>query len=184
MLGQLCRGVGYRDKEVFIGLYVTYVRPHLEYAAQAWSPWTAGDKEVLETVQRRAVKAVTNLQGRTYEERLRELGMDTLEERRRRGDLLQAYRVLTEKDNVSPATWFQLCQPREGEVSTRQTTGFLNVVPQQGKGEIRNNFWSVRVIEPWNALPDSVKRVESLNWFKNALDNMQGRKRNTRVGQQ
>ena len=120
---------------------------------------------------------------RTYEERLRELGMDSLEERRR-GDLLQAYKVLKEKDNVSPATWFQLCQPREVEVSTRQITGFLNGVPQRGKGEIRNNFWSVRVIEPWNALPDSVKRVESLNWFKNVLDNIQGRKRNTGVGQQ
>ena len=61
VLGQLCRGVGYRDKEVFIGLYITYVRPDLEYAIQAWSPWTAGDKEVLESVQKRAVKAVTNL---------------------------------------------------------------------------------------------------------------------------
>ena len=184
VLGQLCRGVGYRDKEVFMGLYVTYVRPHLEYAAQAWSPWTAGDKEVLETVQRRAVKAVSNLKGRTYEERLRELGMDTLEERRNRGDLLQAYKVLTKKDNVSAETWFQLCQPRDGEVSTRQTTGFLNVVPQKGKGEIRNNFWSVRVAEPWNALPDCVKKMETLNGFKNALDNTQARKRNTGVGQQ
>ena len=63
VLGQLCRGVGYRDKEVFIGLYKTYVRPHLEYAIQAWCPWTAGDKEVLEAVQRRAVKAVSNMRG-------------------------------------------------------------------------------------------------------------------------
>ena len=92
VLGQLCKGVGYRNKEVFTGLYLTYVRPHLEYAIQAWSPWTAGDKEVLEAVQRRAVRAVTNLKGRTYEERLRELQLDTLEERRKRGDLLQAYR--------------------------------------------------------------------------------------------
>ena len=57
--------------------------------------------------------------------------------------------------------------------------GYLNVVPQQGKGEIRNNFWSVRVVQPWNLLPDSVNRVESLNCFKNVLDNMQGRKRNS-----
>ena len=89
VLGQLCRGVGYRDKEVFIGLYLTSVRPHLEYAIQTWSPWTGGDKEVLEAVQRRAVKAVTNLKAKTYEDRLRELQLETLEERRKRGDLLQ-----------------------------------------------------------------------------------------------
>jgi ribonuclease P/MRP protein subunit RPP40 len=184
VLGQLCRGVGYRDKEVFMGLYKTYVRPHLEYAIQAWCPWTAGDKEVLEAVQRRAVKAVSNLRGKSYMERLRELEMDTLEERRKRGDLVQAYRVISGKDNVSPATWFQFCQPRDGEVSTRQTTGHLNVIPKQGKGEIRRNFWSVRVTEPWNSLPNMVKSVETVNCFKNALDNLQGRGRNTRVGQQ
>ena len=61
VLGQLCHGVGFRDKKVFIDLYVTYVRPHLEYAVQAWSPWTLGDMDMLESVQRKAVKAVSNL---------------------------------------------------------------------------------------------------------------------------
>ena len=102
----------------------------------------------------------------------------------RRGDLLQTYRVLTSKDNVDPSTWFQLYQPKEGEVTTRQTGGYLNVAPQQWKGEIRRNFWSVRVVEPWNSLPDIVKKAESLNCFKNSLDNLQGRGRKTRVGQQ
>ena len=139
---------------------------------------------MLEAVQRRAVKAVSNLRGKSYVERLRELEMDTLDERRKRGDLVQAYRVLSGKDNVSPATWFQFCQPRDGEVSTRLTTGHLNVVPKKAKGEIRRNFWSVRVTEPWNSLPNLVKRVETVNCFKNALDNLQGRGRNTRVGQQ
>ena len=145
VLGQLCRGLGDRDKEVFINLYTTYVR-HLEYGIQAWSSWTAGDKEVLEAVQRRAVIAVTNLKSRTYEGRLQELQLDTLEVRRNRGDLLQAYRV-----------------------TTRQTAGYL-FYPQQWRGEIRRNFWSVRVVEPWNSLPDLVKKAETLHCFKNALD--------------
>ena len=50
VLGQLIRGVTYRDKDCFISLYQTYVRPHLEYAVAAWSPWTLGDREVLESV--------------------------------------------------------------------------------------------------------------------------------------
>jgi len=70
---------------------------HLEYCAQAWSPWTLGDKEVLEAVQKRAVGMVTNLKGRTYQERLSELNMVTLEERRKRGDLVEMYKTITGK---------------------------------------------------------------------------------------
>ena len=66
VLGQLTRAVSYRDKDTFMSLYRTYVRPHLEYAVQAWSPWTIGDKEVLEKVQRRAVALVTNVRGQSY----------------------------------------------------------------------------------------------------------------------
>ena len=47
-----------------------------------------GDNSVLKAVQRRAVGMVTNLKGKTYEERLSKLKMVTLEERRRRGDLV------------------------------------------------------------------------------------------------
>ena len=78
VLGQLTRGVSYRDRECFIGLYQTYVRPHLEYAVAAWSPWSQGDKDVLEAVQRRAVMMVTNLKGKDYRQRLEELGITTL----------------------------------------------------------------------------------------------------------
>ena len=39
-------------------------------------------------------------------------------------------------------------------------------------GEIRRNFWSKRVIDPWNNLPSEVKEAESLNNFKNAIDNL------------
>ena len=70
--------MGYRDKKVYIDLYKTYVMPHLEYCAPAWSPWTIGDKEVLEAVQRRSVKAVTNLRSQTYESRLQEISLDSL----------------------------------------------------------------------------------------------------------
>ena len=72
----------------------TYVWPHLEYAMAAWSPLNQGDKEFLESVQRRAVMMITNLKGRTYHQRLKELGMITLKERRERG-LIQAYKVIT-----------------------------------------------------------------------------------------
>ncbi len=42
VLGQVTRAFHYRDRHVFIQLYKQYVRPHLEFAAPAWSPWLVG----------------------------------------------------------------------------------------------------------------------------------------------
>ena len=122
-----------------------------------------GDKQVLEAVQKRAVKAVSNLNSRTYEERLRELGLDSLEERRKRGDLIQAYRVFSGQDKVNPDTWFKRSAPVEGAVTTRRQGGFWNVDLPKWNGEIRRNFWSVRVCDPWNALPDLMNRVYDIH---------------------
>ncbi len=64
----------------------------------AWSPWQEGCKEVLEKVQKRAVKMISGLEGKTYEERLKEVGLLTLEERRHQADMVQAYKIVTGKD--------------------------------------------------------------------------------------
>ena len=175
ILGQLSRAVTYRDKNTFLRLFRTYVRPHVDYCAPAYSPWTQGDKDILENVQRRAIGMVTNFKGRTYEEKLAEAGMVTLETRRLRGDLLQAYRVLHGVDDVDPSKWFTMAQERNGATSTRHTSGALNVERGEGRGEVRRNFWSQRVAEPWNNLPDEVKTAKSLNDFKNGIDNLRER---------
>ncbi len=100
VLSQLTRAFHFRDRHVFVRLYVQYVRPHLEFAVPAWSPWQEGDKEVLERVQKRAVKMISGLEGKTYEERLKEVGLLTLEERRHQADMVQAYKIVTGKDMV------------------------------------------------------------------------------------
>ncbi len=52
VLGQLAGGIHNRARNIFLRLYQQYVRPHLEFASPAWSPWQEGDKECLEKVQR------------------------------------------------------------------------------------------------------------------------------------
>ena len=119
-----------------------------------------------------------------YEDRLRELNLETLEERRTRGDLIQAYRVLSGKADVDPNIWFTLYQPADDTVSTRQAGGHLNLVPQQWKGEVRKNCWSTRIVKIWKKLPSSVKLARTVNEFKNSLDNLnEGQKRRRQEGQ-
>jgi hypothetical protein len=50
---------------------------------------------------------VSGLQGVTYEDKLKELDLTTLEERRHQADMLQVYKILTGKDNVQSESWFR-----------------------------------------------------------------------------
>ena len=152
-------------------LYCVYARHHLEYAVQSWSPWLIQDKEVLEKVQKRAIRMVSNLKGKTYEERLVEANMTTLETRRYRGDLIQMYKIMTGKDDVDPNIWFKtMAENRGSGIGTRQVTGLHNVLPQESHSQTRRNFFSQRVVAPWNALSNWVKQSTTVNMFKNRLD--------------
>ena len=75
-------------------LYKSLVTPHLKYCVQAWRPYLTRDIEMLEGVQRRATMMVYGLNDLTYEQRIRRLGITTLETRRIRGDLIEVFKII------------------------------------------------------------------------------------------
>ena len=91
VLGLINRHFKDLDIDSFRILYKSFVRPDLEYCVQVWSPYLRKDIEILEKVQRRATRLVTGMRKTGYEERLRVIGLQTLEQRRIRGDMLEVY---------------------------------------------------------------------------------------------
>jgi hypothetical protein len=67
----------------------------------------AGGQDTLENLQRKAIDMVSGLQGRTYEERLKELGLTTIEERPHQFNMAHMYKICTEKDGLRRMDWFE-----------------------------------------------------------------------------
>jgi hypothetical protein len=169
VLSQMARAFHYRDRHIFLRLYKQYVRPHLEFASAAWSPWQEGDKAALEKIQRRAVSMISGLRGESYEEKLLELDLPTLEERRHTADMVQTFKIVKGIDRVEHGTWFHLAA--NGERATRSTDCPHNLRQMAARLEVRRNFFSNRVIDSWNQLPTHVKNVKTVSSFKNGYKN-------------
>ena len=145
-------------------LFTTYVRPHLEYCLQAVGPFMRKNMKALERIQRRATKNVRGLKYLPYEERLQQLSLLKIEERARRGDLIETYKIMTGKLNVDPGQFFT-------KESTSRTRGHhLKLIKPRSRGLLRSKFFSRRVVDCWNQLPAEVVSAVSTNSFKAKLD--------------
>ena len=169
MLGLIKRCFCSRDRRVIIPLYKAMVRPHLEYCVQVWRPHLEKDKALLEAVQHRATKCVEGLWGLSYEERLEVLGMQTLEYRRLRGDLIEVFKMykglsgLRFEDFFVRSTTSAGLRGHDGKVFK---VGF--------RTDLGKYRFSNRVISYWNRLSLHVIECCTLNNFKNSLDRVMG----------
>ena len=119
----------------------------------------------MERVQEKALKMVSGLKGKTYNEKLTELGMSTLESRRHDQDMNLVYKLLS---GDSGSEMFTLVGTEE-RTRTRQTAGTLNLVGQFARTDQRKFSFAVRTVDKWNHLPDDVKQAQSQQAFKSRL---------------
>ena len=113
------------------------------------APYLKKDVNALEQVQHRATKMITSLRKLPYEQRLKECNLTPSEERRKSDDLLETHKIMHGLERIPEVTFFA-----RGDTLRRGHT--LNIYKERSKREPRRNFFSQRVVIPWNALPEKV----------------------------
>ena len=164
ILGVVKRTFTYIDRDMFLQLYKTLIRPHIEYGSVIWSPYLKKDIYLIENLQRRATKIVKEIRNKPYEDRLRILGLPTLQYRRERCDVVQVYKIMNEIDSLDYNTFFTktACGTTRGHHQKLQKT------PCRLRS--RQNVFSLRVVNNWNSLSETCVSSDSLNAFKSNLN--------------
>ena len=161
MLGMIRRSFSYLSKDVFLPLYKSLVRHHVESGAVLWSGIISRSQiRALEKVQMRALSMVQGMSDMDYEDQLKALRIPTLAARRSRGVVIEMWKhhYVYERDILTPS--FKI-----GYSARRQ----LDCHRFEAKGKHANTFYATGAIA-WNRIPREVREKSTLNSFKNALD--------------
>ena len=153
-----------RSPDFMLFLLKTHVRPLIEYASCVWNTGYKDDLLKLERVQRMWTRNIDNLQNVIYGDRLRALGLYSVQGRLLRADLIQYWKIFNDVSCIKPETFFA-SPPRVGTRGHR----FKIHVPHISL-DVRKRSFSNRSVPIWNSLPENVVTAPTLASFKTALE--------------
>ncbi len=99
MLQNIKTSFNFIDKKMMRKITIM-IRPKLEYASMAWSPHKKKEIRKLKRIQRIAKKLVPKISNMTYDDKLREKELPTLEQRRERGDMVTLYKFVSQIEMI------------------------------------------------------------------------------------
>ena len=133
-------------------LYKSIIRPGLEYASPAWSPWLKKDIDILEKVQKRCLRLAKD-----------PILLPPLQDRRYKMDLVETFKFVKGMYKTPPSYMFQKAQ-------TEALRGHkFKLYKKPTSSELQKQFFSNRVINSWNALPANLVDITTTKAFKSQL---------------
>ena len=151
-----------KDQTNLVTAFKVYIRPILEYCSPVWSPRLLKDIRRIESVQRRFTKRIPHLENVKYVDRLQILGLERLDVRRLKADLVLTYKILFGHVDLDFDKYFTLAT----YCSTRGHSYKLFV--KRCHSSVRMHFFANRVIRVWNDLPITID-FSSISRFKYSL---------------
>ncbi|KAF2351495.1 hypothetical protein FHG87_017749 [Trinorchestia longiramus] len=118
----------------------------------------------MEKIQRKATKMTPELSNLSYERSLQRLELISLEQRRLRGQLIEAFKYLNGLNNVTLEELYR----RDSNVRTRNDGHRLKL--RNFKTSQAMNFFPIKIAATWNQLPENMVSAGTVNTFKNRLD--------------
>ena len=155
-----------QDSNSLVRAYKTYVRPLLEYNSVVWSPYQICQINAIEAVQRAFTKRLPSLKTFTYPERLSHLKLQTLEHRRLITDLYTCYCIVYGHSSLKFDDFFTYSH----RTSLRGHSKKLEI-PLCNNNRSKN-FFSSRVIHPWNSLPQDIISIPNPKLFKKHISEL------------
>ena len=165
--GIIHRNITNKTPDIMVPLFKSMVRPIVEYANPVWAPYLKQDIKCIENVQKHFTKKIYGMRKKNYHERLRFLKLPSLEYRRLRGDMIEVYKIL--HGIYDPKTTDKLLT-RMPENSITRKANNLNLVKKRSNQNPFQNFFTNRINNTWNALPNDVVNAMNVNSFKNKID--------------
>ena len=151
-----------RDSEFVLNIYMSHIRPKLEYGSTLWNQGYAMDLRLLEGVQRRWTRSVSGLEDVPYPERLRRLDLFSVQGRLLRADMIMTWKIFNGKCAIDPDQLFIMNETgRRGHP--------LKIFHTQVNCDVRKRSFAVRVVSNWNSLAADTVMAQSLTSFKGLL---------------
>ena len=132
-------------------LYKSLIRPLLEYGSPVWNPHYQKDIETLDKVQR---KCVSLSNSNTI--------LESLSYRRKFVDMCEVYKMMNNLYKNSYTHFFTM--------PARSLRGHsMKLAKERTNSEVARNFFTRRVVDAWNKLPQEVIDAPTLSVFKKRL---------------
>ena len=144
-------------------LYKSFVRPILEFSSLIWSPSTKYRVQKIERIQKRMCRMIPAMRDRSYKQQLALLGIQSLETRRTRYQLITLYKLQRRMTKINFDNLFTV-------VENKRTRGHqCTIASKHARNNYRLNFFTVSIINTWNMLTQEDIESPNLTVFKRKL---------------